>query len=501
MNLADRAAGIESVSGMASREAGAVSEAVRVETVGKADRIPFSHKLAFSMGGGADVFGIQALTNKLWLPFFNIGLGMNPLTLGFVLMGLRVVEAFLTPVVGVLSDNTRTRWGRRRPWIAVGAVLMTLTFPLMFLSPATGDETALLWHVVLFGTVFWAAYVVWSVPYFSLGLELTPNYDERTRLGAWMSFLTKLALIPAAWILLFASSDWFVDSATGKPQIAEGVRAYGLYIAPILLLVCAGLPALVVRERYYAAEAALQPKERFWTSIRESVGCGPLWPLMIASALLMVGLQSVQVLGVYVNIYYVFEGDVKAASTLEGLKFSVLAVAGMLLLPLLTRLSERYDKRTVTIGLVAAGGLGQLSNLFLLRPDMPYLQLIPAFFSAGLTHSVWMFVPAMKADVTDYDELHTGRRREGSLNALFTWFFKLAMVLSAGVGGIVLAISGFDVALPDQPAEVLWRMVLIYSCLSPAFFGLCIACFFAFDLGRDRMAKIRTELEARRGFV
>lgn len=463
------------------------------------DRIPTGQKLAFSLGGGSDVYGHQALADKLWLPYLNIGLGVSPVLAGVLLMYFRLLEAVLSPVFGTVSDNTRSRWGRRRPWIAVGAVAMGVTFPLMFVPTPDWSQREIVLHVLVVGTLFFGAYTMWSMPYFALGLELTPNYDERTRLGAWMAMAVKVFTIPAGWILLFVSGGWFLNAA-GQPDIAAGVRAFGWIFAPVVMGL-ALLPAVFVRERYYEADVVRQPAEPFWRSVRESAACRPLWPLIVASALLVIGFTAVRAVGVYVNIYYVFDGDIAAATALEGVKYTVTFGVGLLSLPLLTRLSERFDKRTVTMGLIGVAALGQLSNVVLIRPDMPYLQIVPAIFSAGLASSVWMFVPAMKADVADYDELTTGRRREGSLNAIYGLFFKTAMVLSAGMGAFVLQATGFDVARPAQGGDVLWRMVLAYSIVPAAIWAGCIFAFRFYRLDRGRLADIRATLEARRGVV
>ncbi|PAX09071.1 MFS transporter [Sphingomonas lenta] len=477
--------------------AGPVSASAPV--VAEQDRIPNGQKLAFALGGGSDVYGHQALADKLWLPYLNLGLAVSPVVAGFLLMYFRLLEAVLSPVFGTLSDNTRSRWGRRRPWIAVGALAMGLTFPLIFLPAPDWAPRATVLHILIVGTLFFGAYTMWSMPYFALGLEMTPSYDERTRLGAWMAMAVKVFTIPAGWILLFVSGGWFADAA-GRPDLAAGVRAFGWIFAPVVMGL-ALLPAIFVRERYYDAEVVRQAPEPFWRSFRESAACRPLWPLILASALLVIGFSAVRSVGVYVNIYYVLRGDIPAATALEGLKYTVTFGVGLLSLPLLARLSERFDKRSVTVGLIAAAALGHLSNLVLLRPDMPYLQIIPAIFSAGLASSVWMFVPAMKADVADHDELATGKRREGSLNAFYGLFFKTAMVVSAGLGGFVLQATGFEVTRPAQSDAVLWRMVVAYSVVPAVIWGGCILAFRFYRLDRERLRQIRAALEARRGVI
>ena len=107
----------------------------------------------------------------------------------------------------------------------------------------------------------------------------------------------------------------------------------------------------------------------------------------------------------------------------------------------------------------------------------------------------------MKADAADYDELQTGRRREGSINAFYSWFIKLSLTCAMGVGGLVLYISGFDAKLGAQPPEVISRMFGLYLALPLVIWGIAVAIAFKYPLNRARMKEIRDTLEARRGAI
>jgi GPH family glycoside/pentoside/hexuronide:cation symporter len=107
----------------------------------------------------------------------------------------------------------------------------------------------------------------------------------------------------------------------------------------------------------------------------------------------------------------------------------------------------------------------------------------------------------MKADVADWDEQKTTRRREGAINAFYSWFIKLSLTVSMGIGGVVLAMSGFDVKHGTQPPEVLNRMFLMYLIIPVAVWAVAMLCLWAYPLTRARCAEIRAQLESRRGVI
>ncbi len=496
--------------------------------IADSDRIPFWQKLAFAAGVNTDYVSNGLLKSMLLMPFFNIGMGMNPAVIGLALMAFRAWDAFTDPIMGNISDNARTRWGRRRPFMFAGAIAAALSYPVFWYMPAALGDTAKTVYLIGAGVLFYSCYTLWSMPYYSMQLELTPDYDERTRLTAWMALFGKLFWLCAGWffvlIMLLGSlatgapdalegksaavsriletiQPWlaaFAGSAEGEKPIVAGMRiACWLVVAAILAFGL--LPPLFVKERYYKAETRKQPRDPFWQSLRESFHCQPLWLLIGTSFFLTLGTASVTSLGQYMNFYYVNHGDLDKAAVIGGVKMTVTVIVGIGCLPLLTKLGERFDKRSVVIGMLACSISGHLLNYVCMTPASPYLQVVPAIFESCGLGAIWMFLPSMKADVADYDEIHSRRRREGSINAFYSWFVKVAATASLGIGGAVLQASGFDAKLPTQSPEVLGRMFGLYLTLPVVIWCLALALVWKYPLTRVRTTRIRSELEARRG--
>ncbi len=350
------------------------------------------------------------------------------------------------------------------------------------------------------GLVFFTSFTLWSMPYYGMQLELTPSYDERTRLTSWMTLFSKVSALAGGWILAFVTGSWFINPETGKGDILIGMKTASWFIAACIIAFGL-LPALFVKERYYESETSKQPRDPFWRSVKESAACRPLWALIGISFFLVLGAMSVGTLGQYVNIYYVFHGDLAAASVVAGWKSTAIVATGIIAIPAWTWLGERFDKKTMIIAMLVFSMTGHLLNFWFMRPDLPYLQIVAGVFESGAISAIWLFLPSMKADTADYDELHTARRREGSINSFYSWFIKASLTCAMGVGGLVLEISGFTATLVEQPPEVLRRMFTLYLFLPVGIWAvaLAVACFY--PLNRARMAAIRTELESRRGRI
>ena len=463
------------------------------------DKIPILQKLTFSLGMNTEYVATGLMTGVLWMPFFNIGMGISPTLLGIALMILRAWDSITDPFIGNLSDNTRTRWGRRRPFMFVGAIMTGLLYPLFWYMPDGLSETMKVVYLVGVGIVFFTSFTVWAMPYYGLQLELTPNYDERTRLSSWMALFSKISALGGGWILALATGSLFINAQTGEGDIVLGMQTLSWFIGGGIMLFGI-LPAIFVKERYYEKEAtANQPKQRFFQSIKESGSNRPLWSLIGISFFLVLGTMSIATLNQYLNIYYVYGGDLAAASILAGWRMTGIVVTGIVMIPLGAWLAERFDKKAMVIAMLVMGIIGVELNYFLMRPDMPHLQLIAAVLEMGAYSAMWLFLPSMKADIADHDELHTARRREGSINSFYSWFIKLSLTFAMGIGGVMLDISGFDSKIGAQPPEVIDRMFKLYLSLPIVIWGTAIVIAFTYPLNRKKMAEVRETLEARRG--
>ncbi|OAM87275.1 MFS transporter [Termitidicoccus mucosus] len=505
-----------------------VPTAVPLRGIAPEDRIPLRQKIVFALGTDMDILSNNLTFSILWLPIFNIGMGMNAILLSGILVALRLFDAFADPVMGNISDNTNTRWGRRRPFIALGTIAMVLVYPLFWHLPSGWGDAARAVALVAIGILFLVAYTLWAMPYYGLQLELTPSYDERTRLAAWCSIFAKFGYLAIGWAIAFilligmlASGDasvlegrsdfvrgllefiqplvtWLSDAQPGEKPLVVGMRSV-CWLVGGLMLVCGLLPAIFVKERYHKVAAKRPKKTPFLVSLKESFHCKPLWQLIGMTFFLLIGSAFITGLNYYVNAYYACQGDLLLGGKIAGIKAVVVSVTGLLSIPVLTKLSERFDKRAVAISMLTLTVVGHLANYILMTPAHPYWQIYTGLTEAIAIPAIWMFMPSMKADVADWDEFHTSRRREGSLNSFYSWFVKAAITVSVVFKGAALEWSGFNPKLPAQSDGVVHRMFMLYLLLPIGFWLTSIVFAWFYPISRRAAAETRSALEARRG--
>jgi GPH family glycoside/pentoside/hexuronide:cation symporter len=452
------------------------------------------------VGGAVDWFttGIMA---ALWMPVFNLGYGIKPGLLGLVLMIYRIWDAFTDPIMGNISDNTRTRWGRRRPYIVAGAILAACITPFMWRMNPAWTQTTMLIYITVVGILLYGATTMWAMPYNSMMLEMTPSYDERTRVAAARTIFTKLGLLIGSWVLPFCASSYFADPVTGEPNILAGAQFVSIPLS-VAVVVLGVMPALFIKERYYAKEASKQAKEPLIQGLKDSMSIRPLWMMIGFVVFQLFGAGITGALGAYINFFYISGGELADASIIEGLKGTTAFFVGLIAIPFWTWLCEKLDKKWTMMIIIGSGFIGAFLNLLCLTPKYPYLQIVPAVFYASVTASIWLIVPSMMADLVDFDERKTGKRREGSINSVFSWFMKLGSTLPVGLAGFVLQWTGFDQAAgKSQPPEVLQRMLVWYICLPLIFWSISLVLIYFYPLNRKRLQEVRRELEERRGKI
>jgi len=182
------------------------------------DRIPFPLKVVYGMGAFVNNTLAAAIGNMMIV--LNLGLGMSPALVGLLGALPRLTDALTDPVMGYASDNTRTRWGRRRPYIFVGAISVAIVFTLLWQLPAGKSEGWYFWYFLGGSLIFFLAYTVYATPWVALGYELTPDYHERTRLMGTQNFFGNIAYMISPYFLAIMYLPVFGDVVTGAGYLA-----------------------------------------------------------------------------------------------------------------------------------------------------------------------------------------------------------------------------------------------------------------------------------------
>ncbi len=163
------------------------------------DRISFAHKLIYGLG--AFINNTLAAASGGMIIVLNLGLGMNPVLVGLLGALPRLTDALTDPLMGYISDHTRSRWGRRRPYIFAGAIIAGLSFALLWQLPRDQSDTFYFIFFLVGSIIFYLGYTVFATPWVALGYEMTPDYHERTRLMGVQNFIGQLAYVVSPWFL------------------------------------------------------------------------------------------------------------------------------------------------------------------------------------------------------------------------------------------------------------------------------------------------------------
>ena len=458
--------------------------------------VPLRTRVLWGFGGLADNFmfnTLVALGLIIYVDYFR----MPPLLAGAALFIPRFVDAITDPWIGNLSDNARGRWGRRRPFMFFGVIISAILLPLLWTPPGL-DTVANVWYanlpflyLALMGSLLAISYTCFVVPYTALGMELTPHYDERTRVMAWRMYIGLVGSVIAGWLYRLANLDWFPNEAAGATMVSAGLA---------VIVVIAGLmPVFGCREAPPAASGP--PPLRILPALRQTLTNRPFLILFVAYLIIILALFSANAITPFLIIYHVFDGDRVAFGNFQGWLVTLgvaVSYGSIALLSFVSRLTSK--RRAMITGLSLALG-GAVFNWFAIDPRWPWLMFPAAIVGYLGFQGCWLMVDSMLADISDEDELATGRSREGMFSAVKGFALKLAQAVTAGVGGALLALSGFDAetaresGLAPDTASTMKAMMVGLQVLG---LGLAIALMARYPISRARADENRRLLEARR---
>ncbi|HNQ83540.1 MAG TPA: MFS transporter [Bacteroidales bacterium] len=413
------------------------------------DRIKFSQLAAYGAGGIIPIalFNIAGILVGL---MGNISLGLSAFWLGVILIIPRLWDAVSDPIIGHISDNTRTRFGRRRPFLLIGGILVAVFFVVMWWIPKgetvhgwfpteAGFQAFQLVYILIALLLFYTSTTIFEIPHGALGMEMTSDYHERTRLFSAKSFVGNLFAMSTPW--LFALANMEIFRGVGGNE-ADGMRYVSLMIAALIIPLSFWW-TYKLREPGFV-RVVKQEKSPFWKDMKHAAGNRNFLMLTFTIFTLAMGFNFVQLLGSYIPIFYVFGGDKVAGAYLLGINGTIWAVTGVLAVFPLNWISPKLGKRNTLVIAILLMVLAQLSKIVCYNPDYPYLIIIPTMLlSAGMLF-FFTLGSSMVGDICDEDDLKTGKRTEGSFYSIFWWFIKMGTALASFVAGLLIVLTMFD---------------------------------------------------------
>lgn len=468
--------------------------------IAKADIVPFGQKMAFGSGHLANQLLPAAL--GVFMVVLVMSLNMSPVLAGLLGALPRLIDALTDPVMGYISDNTQSKWGRRKPYILTGAVIAGVSFMVMWqLYP----ENSVMYNFIYFLTlsiIFYVGYTIFATPLIGLGYEMTPDYNERTRLMAVSQFMGQIAwmIAPWFWVIIYNQNIY--------PTAPEGARNLAIWVGG-LCIVLGIMPALFNKELIVPDKskmASLSFKEmssnmkQFFHGIKQTITCKPFLRLCGATFFIFNGFQTIAQFAFFIIVYHMFNGDTVAAGGWPAW-FGTASAFGtaFLVIPIVTLISEKFGKRNAFIIATIFSMVGYGLKWWGFSGASPWLIFMPIPLLSFGIGGLFTLMMSMTADVCDLDELTTGTRREGTFGAVYWWMVKLGQAMALLISGIVLSMVGFKEGAVTQSVETMTNL-RIADIVIPIFTGfLAIITMIGYNINEKKAKEIREALILQRG--
>lgn len=468
----------------------------------QADIVPFGQKLAFGSGHLANNLFNAALS--IFMVVLVMSLGMNPILAGLLGALPRLMDALTDPIMGFISDNTKSKWGRRKPYILLGSVITGVSFMVMWQLNPEDSQTYNFFYFLGVSFFFYIGYTIFATPLIGLGYEMTPDYNERTRLMAVSQFMAQAAWMLAPWFWVIIYDQSIYDSAP------EGARNLAIWVGA-LCMILGTLPAffnkeMIVPDKDKMKDLSLNNlaanTKEFFRGIMLTLRNKPFLKLCGATFLVFNGFQTIAQFSFFIIVYYLFQGDTGAAGTWPAWFGTVSAIGtAFLVIPIVTKLSEKFGKKNAFIIATLLSVIGYALKWWGFNPAHPWLMFMPIPFLSFGIGGLFTLMMSMTADVCDLDELNNGERREGMFGAVYWWMVKLGIAIAMLTSGVVLHYIGFNESVQVQTAETIINLRIADIVIPIVAAFMAIILVWKYDITETKALEIREALIARRGKV
>jgi len=464
-------------------------------------KVPMGQKIAF---------GVGMLANQMFpaaLSIFMVVLVQDykfPTWMWGILFFLpRIFDAFTDPIMGFISDNTRSIWGRRRQYVFIGAIIMGISFSLLWQLYIENGLGYNFTYFLIWSLVFYLGLTIFSVPYVAMGYEMSDDFHERTNIMAVAQWIGQWAWVIAPWFWVVMYDDGWFGTTT------ETTRDLGIWVG-VIFAVLAMVPALFIKSKSTKDDENLAPLtlktiggslKQIIRNFKEAFKIEQFRKLCISTFLIYNAFNVVAGFSFFIVVYYLFNGDASAAGLWPTLLGSVGALATtFLVIPIVARLSKVLGKKKAFLISQAISILGYIMLWFLFIPGKPYMFLIALpFFSFGIG-SLFTLMMSMTSDVIDIDELNTGKRREGVFGAIYWWMVKFGFAIAGLLTGAIMTLVGFVPDTVNSEASIT-GIRLFYSGLP--ILGTLGAMWIMrnYDLTEEKAIEISVELDKRKAEI
>jgi GPH family glycoside/pentoside/hexuronide:cation symporter len=447
---------------------------------GPAQPLSRATKLAYGSGD----FGIS-LSNTIMALLFGMFLtdvvGLRGRYAAAAVFLGRTWDYINDPIVGYLSDRTRSRWGRRRPWLLFSAPIFALAFAMLWWRPPFGSQLALSVYYALAYLVFDSLMTAVSTPYYALTPEITSDYDERTALTSY-----RMAFSIAGALVAFTLPLTLIG--TMRPESVSRVFTVGALFGVVSALPFWLVFAKVKEHPEYSDDEPPGLRESL-RAARKNV------PFRFAATIFLLTWVSVDI--VLASLLYFLKYRMRLERESDLVSGTIFVVA-LLSLPLWEHLSRKWDKRRAYLLGISFWAVIQIA-LVMIAPEWG---LGAALFCAALgglgVGAAHVLSWAMLPDAVEWDEFHTGKRHEGMFYALVSLAQKVASSIAVPAALLILDFTGYVPNAPTQTPTAITGIRMMFGPTPALLLALALIVAWRYPLSREEHERIRAELEARK---
>ncbi|MDE0756298.1 MAG: MFS transporter [Woeseiaceae bacterium] len=425
---------------------------------------------AYGSGGGA--YGVLRNAHYFVLIYYSQVLGLDPGLAGLAVgIGL-VFDAITDPLIGYLSDGTRSRWGRRHPWLFASILPLAASFYFLWHPPEFIEGNTLLFSwLVICNVSMRTALTMFVVPAYAIVAELTPDYDERTRLltvfhVVYSTFNNGMSLLMyAVWLV---PTEEYANGVMNPAGYQEAGLVGSIIIVVSLLAFSIGLRRFIPKLRQHRIDSPLSPGQ-FFRQVADVFRSVSARIVVLGGVLYYAGVGTYVALWAYIYTYF-WEFTTEQISIIA----IPMALAALFLPPAIARWGGGREKKTVAIaGLLGGMAINVIPISLRLLGFFPengsdalfHIMIVAGFFETMLLLLFDISWRSMISDLTERTELETGRRNEGVISSTVAFTSKCADALGTLIAGTILALIAFPTgtAVDEVPADVITKLGLVYG--------------------------------------
>ena len=428
---------------------------------------------------------LTAITQFFLLFYYTDVALINPAVVGSALMvGKLTWDAVNDPLFGYLSDRTKTRWGRRRPYLLFGAVPLALVTWLLFSIPVGLQGASAFWVVLLSFLLFDTAHTIITVNYSALTPDLSRDYDERTSITTVREIFTVLGYILGAATTTLVADFFFKNMGLSRHASYSCMGAFFGVVAMIAVLIT----AFGVREKTVAIEPAKIPP---FKAVASTFKNKPFMWLMGCFLLTNLAFTLLTTLLPYYLIY-----QLEMTKELPMVMIVMLGAIGLFLYPM-KLLTDRIGKGPAYAVGLGIAAIACAATFFMPHHPTALIYVIGAVAGMGFS-AQWVCPWSMLPDVVEYDELRTGQRQEGLYYGMWNFITKFTNAFGIALAGWSLAWFGYVANAAHTTDRALFGIKLFFGPLSAVAIFIALPFLATYPMTRASHAKIMEELESKR---